>query len=298
MNGVYLLGVASAIGAGITFNLGMVVQKVAVRRQPTRSVAPGQAGLMRQLVRSPLWLAGFALQFFVGMPLYMLAQAYLGPALIPGLMAIGLIVMAIAAVWLAHEVLDLSDVAGIVLVVVAVALIGVSGLRIDMQRIDVYEREFLARLVFFTAAVAGLSLGCHALQRRSLRACGVLRTLNAGLLFVQSNLWLGVIMAILARWGAGQFSLWDLVPAAAAAAITFAGSMLGIAETQRAFQAREATRLVPIQSVPVQILPLASYFAVFRLAPSGPAALPLAGLGAAVILAGSALLARRQVAFG
>lgn len=63
----YLIGVTAAIIAGIAFNLGMVVQKLAVMKTSR------ETSLMRQLVRSPLWLTGFALQFIVGMPLNMLA---------------------------------------------------------------------------------------------------------------------------------------------------------------------------------------------------------------------------------
>ena len=82
MSTSYLIGVAAAIIAGIAFNLGMVIQKLAVMK------AYRETSLMRQLVRSPLWLTGFALQFIVGMPLNMLSQSKIGPAIIPGLMAV------------------------------------------------------------------------------------------------------------------------------------------------------------------------------------------------------------------
>lgn len=135
---------------------------------------------------------------------------------------------------------------------------------------------------------------CHLLQGRVTQGRGILRILDAGLLFVESNLWLGVLMGFLTRWGTGRFSYWDLLPVGAASGITFAGSMLGIAETQRAFRAGDAVRLVPVQHIPQQILPLVSYFTVFRLTPPSRAALPLAGTAAVLIVAGSALLARRQ----
>lgn len=44
----YLIGVTAAILAGIAFNLGMVIQKLAVMK------ASRDTSLMRQLVRSPL----------------------------------------------------------------------------------------------------------------------------------------------------------------------------------------------------------------------------------------------------
>lgn len=289
MNISYLIGVAAAIIAGIAFNLGMVIQKLAVMKTSS------EAGLMRQLVRSPLWLIGFALQFIVGTPLNMLAQSKIGPAIIPGLMAIGLIVLTIGAVRLADESFDTSDFAGILLVIAAVTVFGLSRLSVDMQSIELWEPTFLLRLGLFTLIVVALSLVCHIMQKTNVRLRGILRMLNAGLLLSQSNLWLGILMAFLAKWGFGNFHLIDLLPIVIASGIVFAVSMLGIAETQRAFQFGEASKLVPIQYVPMQILPIAAYFIVFHLNPSTSFAIPLALGGIVLVLSGAILLARRQM---
>jgi hypothetical protein len=285
----YILGVCAAIAAGIAFNLGMLIQKIAVGK------AGKDSGLMRRLVKSPLWLSGFALQFLIGTPLNMLAQAHIGPAIIPGLMAVGLAVLAVGAVKIAKEAFTSADVFGILLVGVSTALFGLSGLGVDMKSVRFYEPAFLGRLIVFTLAVGILSLACHILQKMIPRLRGLLRIVNAGLLFSESNLWLGVLMVFLPKLGGPQFTGWDLLPIGAASTITFACSMLGIAETQRAFQYGEASKLVPIQSVPSQILPVVSYFAVFKLAPPNGSALPLTVAAVAFILAGSVLLARRQV---
>jgi hypothetical protein len=285
----YVLGVSAAIIAGIAFNLGMVIQKLAVMK------VPRETSLMRQLVRSPLWLTGFALQFIVGMPLNMLAQSKIGPAIIPGLMAIGLIVLTIGAVRLAGESFDSGAIAGILLIIAAVTVFGLSQLSVDMQSIDLWEPAFLLRLGLFTVVVAALSLVCHFIQMTNIRQRGILRTLDAGLLLSQSNLWLGILMAFLAKWGAGKFTALDFLPVVIASGIVFAGSMLGIAETQRAFQFGEASKLVPIQYVPVQILPIAAYFIVFCLSSSNPFAVPMALGGIVLVLSGAVLLARHQV---
>ncbi|MDP3682852.1 MAG: hypothetical protein Q8S01_02875, partial [Ignavibacteria bacterium] len=115
-------------------------------------------------------------------------------------------------------------------------------------------------------------------------------------LLSQSNLWLGILMVFFSKWGVGKFSPLDLLLAGIASAIVFAGSMLGIAETQRAFQFGDASKLVPIQYVPVQILPIAAYFCVFGLTPSTQYTLPMAIGGIVLVLCGAALLARRQFA--
>lgn len=73
------------------------------------------------------------MQFIVGMPLNMLAQSKIGPAIIPGLMAIGLIVLTIGAVRLAGESFDSGDIAGILLIIAAVTVFGLSQLSVDIQ---------------------------------------------------------------------------------------------------------------------------------------------------------------------
>lgn len=289
-NTTYLIGVLAAIFAGIIFNLGMVIQKIAVSRIPL------ETRLIHQLIRSPLWLAGFGLQFIIGTPLNMLAQSKIGPALIPGLMAIGLIVLSIGAVRFAGESFDFGDFVGILFVIIAVTIFGFSKLSVNMQTINIWEQGFLLRLFTFTLFLALLSFLCHFLQKTNIRMRGILRTLNAGLLLSQSNLWLGILMVFFSRWSVGKFSAEDLILAAISCAIVFAGSMLGIVETQRAFQFGEASKLIPIQYVPIQTLPIAAYFFVFNLSPSTQYSLPIALGGVLLVLCGAMLLARRQFA--
>lgn len=203
--------------------------------------------------------------------------------------------MRIGAVRLGGESIDSGDIAGILLVIAAVVVFGLSRLSVDMQSIEIWEPAFLLRLGLFTVVVAVLSFVCHIIQKTNIRLRGILRTLNAGLLLSQSNLWLGILMAFLAKWSTGKFSLIDLLPVVIASGIVFTGSMLGIAETQRAFQFGEASKLVPIQYVPVQILPITAYFIIFRYISSNPFSLPLALGGIVLVLSGAVLLARRQI---
>lgn len=289
MTDMYFWGVSAAILGGVAYNLGMVFQKVAVRRLEDHH------RLMFQLIRNKLWLMGFAIQFILGVPLNMFASARIGPAIIPGLMATGLIVLVIGSIWLGHESFGLTDAAGILLVMSATALFGFSGLGIDMKTVNLYDLTFLSRLMAFSVLVAFLSVICHVLQRKNTNFRGILRTLDAGLLFVQSNLWLSVMMGFFDRWWRGTFTVSDLIPVTIATLIAASGSILGVTETQRAFQVGDASRLIPIQAVPQQILPLITYFAVFQLSPSSENAFLLAGAGVALVILGSTLLARRQV---
>ena len=288
MSGAHWSGVIVAVSAGISFNIAVLVQKLASMR------ADGGADLMHQLIRSPLWLAGFALQFLVGMPLNVLAQAMIGPAILPGLMAIGLIALAIGASRLAGEKLKPGELAGIALVVAAVAFFGLSRMSVNLSETDLFDPAFVLRLGGFTASVAALSFVCVALQKAKGHLRGVLRILDSGLLLSQSNLWLGVLMALLPRLNHGKPGITGLLYAALASAIVFAGSMLGISETQHALSCGNVSKLMPIQYLPSQVLPIAAYFIVFSLKKKYSSQLLLAVDGIICVRKGAALLAKRQ----
>ena len=284
----YIIGIAAGITAGIAFNLGIVIQKMAVMHT-TPSL-----GLMRQLLRTPLWLAGFGLQVFLGVPLNIIAQTNVGPSLVPGLMAGGMIVLAVGAVRLTGESLDKVDILGILFIIAAVTCFGFSQLSVNIRQVDLWESAFLLRLAIFTTTVFALSFVCHFSQNKIQSWRGLLRTLNAGLLLAQTELWLGILLGFLFHWSAGGL-LRDFLASGAAAAILSVSNILGIAENQRTLQIGEAAKMIPIQNIPIQILPVVSYLAVFSLKP-GSSALLFTPVGIALVLAGSGLLARRQVA--
>jgi hypothetical protein len=290
MSHSYYIGVGAAILGGMAFYLGMVIQKAAVKR------LQDQNRLMVRLLRTPQWLEGFAIQFIIGVPLNLVAAALIGPAIIPGLMASGLIILVIGSIWLGHEAFSWMDALGILLVMGAASLFGFSGLGINMKNVNLHDVGFLSRLVTFSIIVASLSVICHILQSRNKQLRGIFRTLDAGLMFVQSNLWLSVMMGFVYRWQSGLFSTKDLITMIGATLVAATGSILGVTETQRAFQVGDATRLIPIQILPQQILPLITYIAVFQLKAPSNEAFILAGIGVVFVLLGSTFLARRQVA--
>ena len=89
----YLLGVGLAILCGVVNNLGVLLQKKVVNVH-----AAQEKGFMRTLVKNWVWWLGMFLQVGVGMGTFVAAQALIGPALVPGLMASGLIVLALGSV--------------------------------------------------------------------------------------------------------------------------------------------------------------------------------------------------------
>jgi drug/metabolite transporter (DMT)-like permease len=298
--GRYTLGVLAALGAGAANNLGQLAQKIAVNRLPEPDATGGRlrSGLFVRLLASRLWLAGLAVVLLVGTPLNVVAALWLGPALLPGLMSLGLVVLAIGAVTVAGERLGPVDLVGIALVMAGIVLTGLSRLQVDVVPSDIHEPTLITRLTAFTLCTVALAFALLAIATRVHGARGPLRALAAGLFFSSSNQWLAELMHAFNNWLMGGPLREDLGLAVVALALIAACSLLGTIIIQHAYQVGDASRLVPIQMVPAQIVPLLAFLIVFRSPVPSASALPFAAAGAALILGGAGLLAGRQASAG
>jgi len=295
----YAIGVAAALGAGAANNAGMLAQKIAVNRLPTAAGSRNAgSSLFLRLLHTPLWLAGAAVVVLVGVPLNLVAALWLGPAVLPGLMSLGLVVLAVGAVTVAGERIGAADVAGIALVMSGIALVGASRLRIDVAAAGMHAPALIVRLALFTACTVSLSAMLLVVAAKTRGARGPLRALSAGLWFAPSNLWLAVVMNALNGWLTGAPIHEGLGLAACVLVVILSSSLTGTIVLQYAYRDSNVSRVVPIQMVPQQIVPILAFLLVFRETPPSAAALPLAVGGAALILTGAGLLAGRQASTG
>jgi hypothetical protein len=336
---MYIWGVIFAVLAGFSNYAGLILQKLVVdevdggaRRVAgadsaaavttvTGAAAAEPGGFFARLLRRPLWVLGLVLEIGVGTVFFLLAQVYTGPALIPGLMASGLIVLALGSAWFLHEPPTLGDLAGISALIVAAVLLGLSHLSIDLAVFDILEAGFLRRSAFFSMVVLALflilvalgrrkgsghptprlgrrrghrSLRKHALSRSSARLRGHSYALRSGLLFVLSNFWVGPFTGTVLRLFQGRFSLALAAMFAFTSAVLVLTNLFGIAELQRAFRLSRASVAVPVQMLPTQVAPALVYLVVFGLHPPSSGALLLFAVGAVLIVVSSFLLGGRQ----
>lgn len=155
--------------SGVAHNIGVLLQKKAVNQ-----LGAGEERFFARLVRHPLWLAGFVIHMGLGSALFLLAQARLGPALIPGLMAAGLVVLVLGSIWILKERLGFAEIAGIILLVTAITMVGLSRLTIDVRQFDVLAGGFLLRAAVFTLICTVPILILEFLQKRITRYRGSL----------------------------------------------------------------------------------------------------------------------------
>ena len=122
----YILGVFVAILAGIIIDLGIILQKKIINEHKD------DEEYIKNLIRSKEWLLGITMQVAIGGGiLYLIAILLIGPALVPGLMAAGLIILAIGSVKILNESLKTSEIIGIISLIIGILFLGLSSLQID-----------------------------------------------------------------------------------------------------------------------------------------------------------------------
>lgn len=283
----YWLGVSLAVLSGISNNYGTVLQKKVVNRTRDNTY------FMRSLIKNPLWLFGLILQNIVGGILYFVAQIFIGPTLIPGLMGAGLIVLAIGSVKIVGEELKLSEIIGIILMIVAIALIGFSNMAINIDEQNFSEINLFLRIMTFTIILFTLSGISYFLQSKGIYK-GISLAVYSGFMFALSNFWISPFMGVFPHIFSGSAVLTEIIIFLISIVILSFTNIVGITTIQKSFREGQASNLVPIQQVPIQIAPVFYFLAVYLLPiPSGFSLLLLL-TGIVLVILNSFLLGKRQ----
>lgn len=284
----YLAGIAAAIGSGLTFNTGLFLQHYAVKRLPAGS------RLFPTVLRSRIWLAGLGCQAILAVPLNILATGLIGPALTPCLIAVGLLVLPLAAAAVEKTTISRREMVGIAVVILSAIAIGFSRLAAEMTPALLSDMPRIVRGVMFILPVVLLAIILKriAAQARGLRA-GHLLTITAGLWLGVTAPSVGFLTAALRKLPQG-IDASVLVVGGLALLLAIISSLLGIGTTQQAFRYGPAHQLIPIQYLPIQIVPVLSFLLVFRPFTPPLTSVLLAATGIAGIAIGAGLLSARQ----
>jgi drug/metabolite transporter (DMT)-like permease len=284
----YLIGICFAISAGLLATFGLLLQKKVVNELP-----PGEK-IGRNLLKKPLWVFGFICEMVLGSVFYFLAFTPpwgIGAALVPGLMAVGLIILSIGSIRILHEHITKQDLIGIALMIGGITLLGFSKLVTEVLESDLLDSRFILRAIIFSLVFLGISIFCQIFQSRTKEYKGIHLAIFSGSMYVISNFWVGVFMPLFGFvFGKGEFIIFFIITGL----IILFTNIFGVFKMQQAFQHERASTLILIQQVPVQIGPIFIYFAIFMLAPPEFYSFPFMIIGVFLIIGSSFLLARRQ----
>jgi hypothetical protein len=180
------------------------------------------------------------------------------------------------------------EIAGIACIVLSAACIGLSRLAVTMTPAMLTDVPLLLRTAFLvgSAILFAVLLGLLG-SKSSPPRTGYLLTLSAGLWLGTTAPGVGFMSVALQRLPQGISGSVALV-GGLALLVAIVDSVLGVGTTQQAFRSGPAHVLVPMQYLPIQIIPLLSFFLVFR--PFTPPAisivLVIAGIAGIAIGAG------------
>jgi uncharacterized membrane protein YhaH (DUF805 family) len=288
----YWIGVTFAIIAGVISNSGIILQKKAVNKLPPKSK---EKRFFRSLVRNPVWLSGLILGMFIPAAFVIVAQLYIGPALIPGLESSGLIILAIGSVSINKERLERSDYIGIALVIVGIFFVGMSGLSISIEHFDFNVQWFLVNSILFTTILFVFLIFFEILHRGSKRYRAVLLMFGGSLMFVATNFWIGPLTGTIFKVLQSIATSAEWILFIMACVLLPSVNLVAIAMQQRAYKYGDACVLNTIAQFPQQITPVFIFLFVFEELPPSEFSVPLLLVGAAFIIASSFMLMRRKV---
>ena len=289
----YLLGVLVSIFCGVINNIGVLLQKKVVNDLPPES---REKRFVRALLKNPLWLFGLFCQVGLGMVAFVIAQDLIGPALVPGLMASGLIVLALGSVKLMGEKLSLSEYFGIFWMMLGMFLLGLSKLDISLDKVReaLALSDTLVRITIFTVSLF-LFWGVFSLVAlKSARRKGIVIGFANGFLFALSNFWISPLLAVITLVLTGKGSGAQIAVFVAASALLVGANLFAFYQIQQAFKFGQASNIIPVQQISVQIAPVLVYFYVFSLKPPTLISGAFIILGALAIILSGFLLGRRQ----
>ncbi len=286
------LGIIFALSAGIANNIGALLQKFAINKIPKEE---REKGFFKRLLKDPYWIIGLLLILGASGALFSLAHVYIGGALIPGISAIGLIVLTLGAVKLLGEKLRLSEYIGIGSMIMGIVLIGLSALEItDADMINLTDKGFLIRLAIYSVVFFILWITSRQLGKRLEKGKSIFLALGAGFPFALTNAWLQPFIFLFREMFKGNFTTLNIILFVISLLIVAVISLLGIAHLQDAFKHGKASIVYPLGGVPQQIAPVILFYGIYLKSSPQTYSIYILIVGIIIVLTAGFLLGRKQ----
>ena len=287
-----VLGIILALAGGIANNFGALLQKFAINKIPKEE---REKGFYKKLFKSPYWVIGLILIMGASGALISLAQLYIGGALIPGLMAAGMIVLTIGAVKLLGEKLKLTEYIGIFSMIIGIVLIGLSALEItDDDMINLSDTNFVIRLAIYSVVFFILWMISRQLGKRLEKGKTVFLALGSGFPFALANAWMQPFIYIFREFINGTFNVLNIILFICSILIISVVNIVGIGHFQDAFKHGDASKVYPIGQIPQQIAPVILFYGIYLKSSPQIYSLYLLLTGIVIILVAGFLLGRKQ----
>lgn len=285
---IYWIGVLLAILGGCSHYFGLILEKYVINKMPD------EVKLMKTIIKEPVWLFAIFIRFGTGSILFIFAQIIIGPAIIPGLMASGLIILAIGSIKILGEKLNCMEIVAIIVMIIAVTFVGLSGLYIEISKESLLNPTFLVRISISTGILVLIAIIFQILQRKIPHFKAILLALISGLMLSLNNFWITPFIWSLGNMFEGYFYIETFLLFIVSSVILIMANIFSVIKMSQGFRSGRASFLATIQNVPVQLTPSILYFFVFRMTTSRIMSIFFFILGVALIISSSFILQKRQ----
>ena len=238
---------------------------------------------------------GLLLQIVIGgLVFYFIAIIFIGPALVPGLMSVGLIVLALGSVKILKETLGKEEIFGILLMIVGVTFLGFSELSIDVSTFNILDSGFIFRIIVFTIVVLSLAFIFEVLHRKHEKFKGLIMAIEAGLILSLNTVWASPGTTVVTHVVEGIIIEEEIIFGIIIGIILLLIVAIGITIGQISLKFGQANILVPLTSVPIQTIPVIAFFIIFLSTPPNILSVIFMIIGFTLVISSSFLLSKRQ----
>ena len=270
--------------------IGTLIQKSVINKHSN------DPKFIRSLIRNPIWFMGLLLQIVIGgLVFYFIAIIFIGPALVPGLMSVGLIVLALGSVKILKETLGKEEIFGILLMIVGVTFLGFSELSIDVSTFNILDSGFIIRIIVFTIVILSLAIIFEFLRRKHEKYKGLLMAIEAGLILSLNTVWASPGTTVVTHVVNGIIIDEEIIFGIIIGITLLLIVAIGITIGQISLKYGQANILVPLTSVPIQTIPVIAFFIIFLSTPPSILSIIFIIIGFTLIIISSFLLTKRQV---
>jgi drug/metabolite transporter (DMT)-like permease len=281
-----IAGIVLTIVSAVLYNSGFVVEKQAVEAMPAIH-ARRTYHLVRTLVSSPRWVAGFTL-LLLGLCFQVLALSLAPISVVQPLFLSGMVLLLVLSHIVLRERLSSSETAGVAAVLVAVVLIGLS---LDKASDTVGVTNHLGRILVAGAPTAVLAGVVFALASRLPERAAPLFGIAAGLVYGVASLGVKGVSTIVEQHGLAGSVTRVITSPDLYLFVVFSG--LGLLMFQTGLQRCRVSVLAPVSNVLSSVYLVAVGTVIFgEHLPADPWRMGLRMGGFAGVVVGMAALAR------
>ncbi len=285
----YLIGIIFAILAGIVVYIGVLIQKHVINKHSN------DPKFIRSLVKNPFWIIGLLLQIVLGgLVFYFIAIIFIGPALVPGLMSGGLIVLSLGSVKILNEKLGKEEIIGILLMISGVTLLGLSELSLDVSTFNILDSGFIFRIIVFSIVILSLAIVFEILHRKYAKNKGIIMAIEAGLILSLNTVWASPGTTVVTHVVDGIIIEEEIIFGIIIGIILLLIVAIGITIGQISLKYGQANILAPLNSVPIQTIPIVAFFIIFLSMPPTTLSVIFMVIGFVLVIMSSFLLTKRQ----